>query len=87
VRPEGLGQFKKNPPHQDLNPRPSGRIKSQEDRPLRNGAERVSTSLSVSIALDRKEILLPCTTQIRSQRFLTQLNYKDTKSLPTHSIL
>jgi hypothetical protein len=25
VRPEGLGQFeKKNPPHQDLNPRPSG---------------------------------------------------------------
>jgi hypothetical protein len=24
VRPEGLGQFKKNPPHRDLNPRPSG---------------------------------------------------------------
>jgi hypothetical protein len=24
VRPEGLGQYKKNPPHWDLNPRPSG---------------------------------------------------------------
>jgi hypothetical protein len=24
VRSEGLGQFKKNPPHRDLNPRPSG---------------------------------------------------------------
>jgi hypothetical protein len=24
VRPEGLGQFKKNPPHQDLNLRPFG---------------------------------------------------------------
>jgi hypothetical protein len=24
VRPEGLGQFKKNPTHRDLNPRPSG---------------------------------------------------------------
>jgi hypothetical protein len=24
VQPEGLGQFKKNPPHRDLNPRPSG---------------------------------------------------------------
>jgi hypothetical protein len=22
--PEGFGQFKKNPPHRDLNPRPSG---------------------------------------------------------------
>jgi hypothetical protein len=24
VRPEGLGQLKKNPPHRDLNPRPYG---------------------------------------------------------------
>jgi hypothetical protein len=24
MRPEGLGQFKKNPPHRELNPRPSG---------------------------------------------------------------
>jgi hypothetical protein len=24
VRPEGLGQFKKNAPHRDLKPRPSG---------------------------------------------------------------
>jgi hypothetical protein len=28
VRPEGLGQFKKNPPHRDLNPQLSGLLHS-----------------------------------------------------------
>jgi hypothetical protein len=66
VRPEGLGQFKKkDPPHRDSNPRPSGLVRKRSARPATPGLKFPGTR-----TLERRAITDPTETNKQSKQSL-----------------